>query len=153
MRFVAMVHVLGVAQFELQAGEQELLKEVVDCVVEGRRMPNGSVIVTDRRVVLLTPKGKPPAFWMRLFGPLLGRVAATMATPLAVSHAIKRTEFDVVEEAAGKMLVFRNKASGYAHVSFEVMSMTPFETWQRRMNAWVAGTLVAEPLPNAKVVT
>jgi hypothetical protein len=30
--------------------------------------------------------------------------------------------------------------------------MTPFDVWQQRMRPWVAGTLSAAPLPEAKLV-
>src|SRR5690242_14466942 len=128
-----MVHVLAMAKFELGEGEVELLREAVDCVVEGKRMPNGALVITDKRVVLLTPKGPSPGKLMAWLGPLVGRVAATAVGPLAMTHQIKRGDFAEVEEADGKMLVFRNKGSGYAHVSFEVTSMTTHDVWQQRM--------------------
>src|SRR5262249_31363468 len=115
-----MVHVSRMAKFELADGETELLKEVVDCVIEGKRMPNGAVVITDKRIVLLTPKGPSPGKLMAWLGPMLGRAAAAAGGPLAMTHQIKRADFAEVEQGAGKMLIFRNKGSGYGHISFDV---------------------------------
>jgi hypothetical protein len=115
-------------------------------------MPNGCVIVTDRRLVLLAPKGKSPSFWLMMFGPLLGRVIATGAGTLTMTHQIEREELDSVEAPDRGMISFHSKGQGYAHVSFAVMSMTPHEVWQQRIARWLAGTLDAAALPTATVV-
>jgi hypothetical protein len=127
--------------FELAEGERELLAERLTGSREGKQVANSRLVVTDRRLALLVPK---PGGWTKIFRVLFGRMAEAAVERAGASSAlelvaqIKRSDFDVVEQD-GSMIVFRNKGSGYAHVSFEIYDGSPFAIWQDRMRAWIAG--------------
>ncbi|HEX2691725.1 MAG TPA: hypothetical protein VHN14_34180, partial [Kofleriaceae bacterium] len=133
------------AKYVREEGEVEILKELVEGVRDGRRVP-GILIITDRRVVLQVPKKTPALRW--LLGPALSRMAA----PLEMTHQIDRGDFAAVEAGRRRMMSFHNKGDGYGHISFAVYSQTSFEVWQQRMHQWAAGTLSAAPIPTAKLV-
>jgi hypothetical protein len=136
------------AKYVRAEGEVEILKEMVEGVRDGSRVP-GFVILTDRRVVAQVAKKSPMLGW--LLGPVLSRMAQATA-PLEMTHEIDRDDFAAVEAEGRQMISFHNKGDGYAHISFAVYSQTPFDVWQQRMHQWAAGTLSARPLPTAKVV-
>jgi hypothetical protein len=134
-------------KFELKEGERELLAELLMGSRDGKQVPNSRLVVTDRRLVLLVPK---PSGLSKIFGSLFGGAGKLVENRSGVSMGayelvaeIKRSDFDVVEQE-GSMLVFRNKGTGYAHISFEVYESSPFALWQERMRAWIAGEDVAK---------
>jgi hypothetical protein len=131
--------------------ETELLKEMVEGVRDGKRVP-GFVMVTDRRVLVLVAKPSKMLSW--LFGPFPSRLMkmANDVAPLEMTHQIDREDFASVEAEGKEMITFHSKGEGYAHISFVVYSQTPFHTWQQRMHQWAAGTLSAAPVPAATIV-
>jgi hypothetical protein len=129
-------------------GETEILKEMVEGVLDGKRMP-GFVVVTDRRVLVQVGRESKMLRW--LFGPFVMRWMKDVA-PLEMTHQIERDDFASVEHEGKEMISFHSKGSGYAHVSFVAYSQTPFHVWQERMHQWAAGTLSAAPIPTATVV-
>jgi hypothetical protein len=127
--------------------EVELLNELIEGDRNKKRV-SGSVILTNRRVVVLISKPSPTLNWwlspMLLFAQQVGR--------LEMTHQIERDDFDSVESHGGEMVSFHSKGQGYGHISFVVYSMTPFAIWRQRMHQWAAGTYTADPLPTAKLV-
>jgi len=140
------------ARYVQEPGEVELLKELVEATRDKRRV-EGILIITDRRLV--AQSAKPSALlgwltggWLPLRGPMSGGHLGTFE----VTHQIDRADFESVESHGKQMISFHSNGVGYGHVSFAVYSMTPFEVWQQRMQQWVAGTLSAAPLPQAKLL-
>jgi hypothetical protein len=134
------------ARYVREPGEVELLKELVD-PIRGDQRVHGMLILTDRRLVLQSVRPSPTLRWLfRWFAPifiLLG--AANELGPLEMTHQIDRDDFDAVEAQGRQTISFHSKGEGYGHISFAVYSMTPFDVWQHRMQAWVAGALSAPP--------
>lgn len=140
------------ATYTPASGEVEILRENVQGGRDGKRMP-GRIVLTDRRVVMLLER-KSSALSVML-GPLIGVIGMAALGDLGaleMTHAIDRDDFASVELEGRKMLSFRSKGEGYAHISFVVYSRTPLEVWQQRMHQWAAGTLTAASLPVAKRV-
>jgi hypothetical protein len=141
-----------VAAYVREAGEVELLKEVVEGGRDGKRLP-GRLIVTNRRLVmLLERKSSGLAMMLAPWIGALGMAAMGQLGSLELTHEIEREDFAAVELEGRKMMSFHSKGEGYAHISFVVYSRTPFEVWQQRMHQWLAGTLGAAPIPPARVV-
>lgn len=133
------------AKFVQQDGETILLEELVTCIRNHKRVPNGRIFLTDRRVVLLAPREGVAS---KIVGFLLGRRIAEMMAGAVdheddQTHQIKRSDFAEVEQGDQKLLIFRNNGEGYAHLSFEVFSDMPFDAWKIRMQKWLDGTLPA----------
>jgi len=128
----------------LEDGELELVTETVTCLVDGPPIPDGVVVLTDRRIVLLTPRRLN--LRIAVTRPLL-RAIADGATTLEPTHEIRKAEFAEVTIRRRDEIVFRGGG-----VMFAVASRTPFATWEDRMDRWVTGTFDPAPLPTARVV-
>jgi hypothetical protein len=139
------------ARYVQESGEVELLKELVEGI-RGKQRVEGFLILTDRRLVAQSGKPSPILGW--LLGRLtpMHRPIGVDVGPLEMTNQIDRDDFDSVESHGRQMISFHSKGEGYRHISFAVYSMTPFDVWQQRMRQWVAGTLSAAPLPEAKLV-
>jgi len=139
------------ARYVLEPGEVELLKELVEGI-RGQDRVEGRVILTDRRLVVQIAKTSPTLGWLLGLFTSMRRPVAVDVGPLEVTHQIDRDDFDSVESHGQQLISFHSKGEGYGHISFAVYSMTPFEVWQRRMEAWLSGTLSAAPLPEARLI-
>jgi hypothetical protein len=138
-------------KFVWEEGEQVLLQELVDYVRDGKNVPTSRLYLTDRRMVLLAPKRSAFDVAARgLLGWMAHRFGPTGEPVLA--HQIRRDEFESIEQD-GRSITFHDRGEGYAHTSFAIRSMTPFDTWKQRIAQWRAGTLDAAPLPKATLIT
>lgn len=123
------------------------MKELVEGI-RGKQRVEGVLILTDRRLVAQSSKPSPLLVWLLgLLTPMPRYVG-----PLEMIHQIDRDDFDSVESHGRQTISFHSKGEGYRHISFAVHSMTTFDVWQQRMRQWVAGTLSAAPLREAKHV-
>ncbi|HEX3764412.1 MAG TPA: hypothetical protein VHW23_37210 [Kofleriaceae bacterium] len=139
------------ARYVRESGEVELLKETVEGVRNKRRV-HGVLILTDRRLVVQIARPSPLLGWLvGLVSPLYHPAAAD-AGPLEMTHQIDRAKLDSVEAHDRQMIAFHTKGEGHGQTSFAVYSMTPFDVWQLRIQQWLAGTLAAAPLPQARLV-
>lgn len=139
------------ARYVQEPGEVEFLKELVEGIRDKQRV-HGALILADRRLVAQSAKPSPLLGW--LFGLLtpMHRSPTVDVGPLEITHQMDRDDFDSIESHGRQMISFHSKGEGYGHISFAVYSMTPFDVWQERMRRWVAGTLSAAPLPEARLV-
>ncbi|NVB78800.1 MAG: hypothetical protein HOV81_10430, partial [Kofleriaceae bacterium] len=103
------------AKFVQQEGEVVLLHKMVTCVRDNKRIPGGRLLITDRRIVLLTPRKDAIS---RIAGIVFGRIGERMAEAVEQTHQITRADFAELEEADQKLLVFRSTVEGYEQVSF-----------------------------------
>jgi len=126
-----------------EAGEHRVLGETVAAVVDGVVIPESKLVLTDLRLVLLTPK----KLQLRVAParPLV-RAFAENATVPTFTAEIQRDDF-VEVELRDSELVFRGRAT-----SFTVISSTELVVWQGRMRRWTTGSLNPTPLPTARVV-
>ena len=116
----------------LEDGEVQLLAELAESIAGRSRYAESRIVLTDRRVVLLTSEDN----WTRLgsfrFGVLrLARLFAGKDDPDAVRE-IRRADFAEVVDGDGGRVAFRAKIGD----GFVIHSMTPFATWQQRMRDW-----------------
>lgn len=131
---------IAMARYVLEAGEVEILKEMVEAS-RGKRRVQGMLVLTDRRLVAQSAKPSPFRDWLFDIGAPMFRPLVQTIAPLDMTHQIDRDDFDTVESHGKTMLSFHSKGEGYGHVSFTVYSVTPFDVWQQRMQQWVAGIL------------
>jgi hypothetical protein len=139
------------ARYVREPGEVELLKEIVDGI-RGKQRVDGLLILTDRRLVAQSSKPSPALGWLLGLLTPMHRSIPVAVGPLEMLHQIDRDDFNSVESHGRQMISFHSKGEGYGHVSFAVYSMTSFDVWQERMRQWVAGTLSAAPLPEARLI-
>lgn len=122
------------ARYQPIPGEVELFKETVETRYDKRR-GRGTLLVTDRRVVLIAA---PPPTFSLLFGVVGALLEKLLGRPDRVEQ-IDRLDFAAVEQVERGMLSFHSQGEGYGHISFIVYTRTPFEVWQQRMQQWVSG--------------
>jgi hypothetical protein len=139
------------ARYVLEPGEVEYLKELA-AGIRGKQRVEGLLILTDRRLVAQSSKPSPILGWLLGLLTPMHRPIAVDVGPLEMTHQIDRDDFDSVESHGRQMISFHSKGKGYSHISFAVYSMTSFDVWQQRMRQWVAGTLSATPMSEAKLV-
>jgi hypothetical protein len=134
----------AMAKYQPAPGEVELFKEVVETRYNKRR-GLGTLLVTDRRVVLIA---RPPSQGGVLLGPLGALIERLLGAPDRVEQ-IDRDDFAAVEQVERGMLNFYSKGEGYAHISFIAYTRTPLKVWQERMQHWVSEEATAA-LPTAR---
>src|ERR1041385_6034911 len=130
------------ARYQPIPGEVELFKETVETRYDKRRS-GGTLLVTDRRVVLIAT---PPPSFAAIFG--LGVGGAVLEKLLGRAERIEqidRHDFDTVEHVERVMLSFRSTGEGYGHISFIVYTRTPFAVWRQRMEQWASGAPASAP--------
>ena len=127
----------------LEDGEVQLLAELAESIVGGNRRAESRIVLTDRRVVLLTSADdytriRPFRFGLiRFVRMILGK------TDPDATREIRRVHFGELVDGGGGRVAFRAKVGD----GFVIRSVTPFETWQQRMRDWAAEALVAESAP------
>jgi hypothetical protein len=130
--------------FVLAEGEIQLAKWRVTAICDGKRIRNSRLVMTDRRVVLLTQRSSSFLWWLFMVTSWLFLIPLLMSTWTDATE-IAREKFDTVEEADGT-LAFRSKGSGYAQTAFHLVALSPAREWPERMRAWSDGRLEARAL-------
>jgi hypothetical protein len=133
-----------------ESGENKLVSYAVG-LVEDRKTLRATVVLTDRRVVLLF---KPPSWlWTFLSKPLFGlRGELFVKREERIRYQIRRERFSSVEAGSGELIIFHDDGEGYAHTSFAITSKETFSEWQQRMHRWAAGVDAGASLPAARLI-
>src|SRR5215813_6831855 len=121
------------AKFVLEVGEHVVRREPVGVTGEGG-VRAGELILTDRRVVLQTERGDSRNVLAMLFG-FLGGVVSALASPMHVSHQIRREDFASVERTGKLTVKVRSTGEGYAMTWFE-FSTRKAEAWADQLHRW-----------------
>ncbi|MFT3691920.1 MAG: hypothetical protein QM831_02180 [Kofleriaceae bacterium] len=123
------------AKFVLGDGETVLASEritVIDRYRPAHKADLGKLIVTDRRVVIVSEKRSP--LWNWLFG-FRGATRAIAINPKTLTHEIKRREFGNADTAGPNHLEVRTKGTGYEMNKFEV-EISNGPDWVHQLRIW-----------------
>jgi hypothetical protein len=124
----------------LEDGEVQLLAELAESIVGGNRRAESRIVLTDRRVVLLTSADdftriRPFRFGrLRFVRMILGK------TDPDATREVRREHFSEVVDGDGGRVAFRAVVGD----GFVIRTSTPFATWQQRMRDWLADKPVTD---------
>jgi hypothetical protein len=134
------------AKFELQAGEQEIERVRIANLTK-KRGP-AKLILTDRRIVVIDSSNPG---WTAIFG-LLGGLFAAATSDTRIQYKVDRGSLERIDVFGSRGLVLHTHGEGYAAQHIQINNIADAERWKDRLMVWNADTVVAEPLPTARVI-
>ena len=132
------------AKFALRDGERELIRTRI---TDARTHVAGTLVLTERRAVLLANQTKAGGLMSALFG-------VSVAAGEHVTNAIDRTELAGVELTDPETLKLYSNGEGYGRIWFEI-KLKEAEAWLDVIHHWAEHGVVPGDLarlPVAKVV-